>query len=211
MDCSTLGFPVHHQLPWAYSNSCPSFQWCHPTISSSVIPFSCLQSSPASRSFLMSQLFTSGDQSIEASASASVLPMNIKGLISFKKLPLGFRNSCRRAASTDDCDILVYWYSRKYSRVSVVAQMVKNLPAVQKTWVQSLGWEDPLEKGTTTHSSILAWRIPWTEEPGGLLTHSISQEEYSWEMSGNLYGGKTLKKNRHMDMYNWITLLYTWN
>ena len=46
--------------------------------------------------------------------------------------------------------------------------MVKNLPAMQETWVQSLGWEDPLEKGMATHSSILAWRIPWTEEPGGL-------------------------------------------
>ena len=44
----------------------------------------------------------------------------------------------------------------------------KNLPAMQETWVQSLGWEDPLEKGTATHSSILAWRVPWTEEPGGL-------------------------------------------
>ena len=43
--------------------------------------------------------------------------------------------------------------------------MVKNLPAVQGTWVRSLGWEDPLEKGTATHSSILGWRIPWTEEP----------------------------------------------
>ena len=46
--------------------------------------------------------------------------------------------------------------------------MVKNLPAMQETWVQSLGLEDPLEKGTATHSSILAWRIPWTEEPGRL-------------------------------------------
>ena len=46
--------------------------------------------------------------------------------------------------------------------------MVNNLPAVQETWVQSLGQEDPLEKGVATHSSILAWRIPWTEEPGGL-------------------------------------------
>ena len=46
--------------------------------------------------------------------------------------------------------------------------MVKNLPTVQETWVQSLGLEDPLEKGIATHSSILAWRIPWTEEPGGL-------------------------------------------
>ena len=49
-----------------------------------------------------------------------------------------------------------------------MAQMVKNLPAVQETCIQSLGWEDPLEKGMATHSSTLAWRIPWTEEPGGL-------------------------------------------
>ena len=46
--------------------------------------------------------------------------------------------------------------------------MVKNLPAMKETWVQSLGQEDPLEKGMATHFSILAWRIPWTEEPGGL-------------------------------------------
>ena len=46
--------------------------------------------------------------------------------------------------------------------------VVKNLAAMQETWVQSLGWEDPLKKEMATHSSILAWRIPWTEEPGGL-------------------------------------------
>ena len=46
--------------------------------------------------------------------------------------------------------------------------MVKNPPAMQETWVRSLCWEGPLEKGTVNHSSILAWRIPWTEEPGGL-------------------------------------------
>ena len=51
---------------------------------------------------------------------------------------------------------------------SLVAQMVKNLPAMQETQVLSLGWEDPLEKGMATQSSILAWTIPWTEEPGGL-------------------------------------------
>ena len=51
---------------------------------------------------------------------------------------------------------------------SLVAQTVKNTPAMQETWVQSLGWEDPLEKGMATHSNILAWRIPWTEEMGGL-------------------------------------------
>ena len=49
-----------------------------------------------------------------------------------------------------------------------MAQVVKSLPAMQETHVQSLGWEDPLEKGMVTHSSILAWRIPWTEEPDGL-------------------------------------------
>ena len=49
-----------------------------------------------------------------------------------------------------------------------MAQMVKNLPAMREGWVQSLGWEDPLEKGMATHSRILAWRIPRTEEPGGL-------------------------------------------
>ena len=48
--------------------------------------------------------------------------------------------------------------------------MGKNLPAIQEIWVQPLGWEDPLEKEMATHSSILAWRIPWTEEPAGLLS-----------------------------------------
>ena len=52
--------------------------------------------------------------------------------------------------------------------VSLVAQMVKKLPAIQQTQVQSLCWEDPLEKKMATHSSILAWRIPWTKDPGGL-------------------------------------------
>ena len=49
-----------------------------------------------------------------------------------------------------------------------MTQMAKSLPAMQELWVRSLGREDPLEKGLATHSSILAWRIPWTEEPGGL-------------------------------------------
>ena len=53
-------------------------------------------------------------------------------------------------------------YPLQYSWVSLVAQLVKNLPAMWETWVQSLDWEDPLEKGKATHSSVLAWRIPWT-------------------------------------------------
>ena len=70
--------PCPSPTPRVYSNSCPSSQWCYPIISFSVIPFSHLQSFPASGSFQMSQLFTSGGQSIGVSASASVLPMNIQ-------------------------------------------------------------------------------------------------------------------------------------
>ena len=56
-----------------------------------------------------------------------------------------------------------------------MAQMVKNLPAIQETWVQSLGQEDPLEEEMATHSSILAWRIPRTEEPGGLQSLGLQR------------------------------------
>ena len=56
---------------------------------------------------------------------------------------------------------------------SQVAQMVKNLPVMQETQIWSLGWEDPLEEGMATHSSIPGWRIPWTEEPGGLQSTGL--------------------------------------
>ena len=67
--------------------------------------------------------------------------------------------------------IPVCWYSLKvqaYEWASLVVQMVKNPPAMQETQVGSLGWEDPLEEEMATHSSILAWEIPWTKEPGGI-------------------------------------------
>ena len=88
--CSVMSIPLcphglqHTRLPCpsptlrTYSNSCPLSQWCHPTISPSVIPFSCPQSLPASGSFQMSQLFASGGQSTEVSASVSVIPMNVQ-------------------------------------------------------------------------------------------------------------------------------------
>ena len=57
--------------------------------------------------------------------------------------------------------------------------MVKNLPAMQETWVQSLGREDPLEKGMATYSSILAWRIPWTEELGGLQSMGLKRVRHN--------------------------------
>ena len=67
--------------------------------------------------------------------------------------------------------------------VSLVAQMVKNLPAVWETRVWSLGQEDPLEKGMATHSSVLAWRIPWIEEPGRLQFMGLQRVGHDWALS----------------------------
>ena len=67
-----------------------------------------------------------------------------------------------------------------YYRASLVAQMVKNLPATRETWVRSLGWEDPLEERMATHSSLLAWRIPWTQESGGLQSMGSPRVGHSW-------------------------------
>ena len=68
-------------------------------------------------------------------------------------------------------------YPLQYSWASLVAQLVKNLPAMRETWVGSLGWEDPLEEGMATHPSILAWRIPWTEEPDGLQPMGLNESD----------------------------------
>ena len=69
------------------------------------------------------------------------------------------KGSCKRNQGLKSVDLKI---------ILGLAQMVKNLPAMWETWVPSLGWEDSLEKGMATHSSTLAWRIPWTEEAGGL-------------------------------------------
>ena len=70
----------------------------------------------------------------------------------------------------------------KLEWASLVAQMVKNLPAMQETWVQSLGQKDPLEKGMATQSSTLAWRIPWREQPGRLQSMGVAK---SWTRLSN--------------------------
>ena len=66
------------------------------------------------------------------------------------------------------CQVQIGTWQEHLVATSLVAHSVRNLPAVQGTWIQSLGWEDPLEKEMATHSSILAWKISWREEPGGL-------------------------------------------
>ena len=73
--------------------------------------------------------------------------------------------------------------------------MVKNLPALLETWVPSLGWDYPLEEGMATHSSILAWRIPWTEEPGGLQSKGSRRVRHDWET-----------KHTHTSSYVWTVL-----
>ena len=65
----------------------------------------------------------------------------------------------------------------------MVAQMVKNLPIMQETRVSSLGWEDPLEKGMVTHSSFLARRIPWTEEPVGATVHGVAKSQTQLQLT----------------------------
>ena len=79
-----------------------------------------------------------------------------------------------------------FYYALKKKEVeliygaSLVAQMVKNLPAIQETQVQSLGWEDPLEESVAMHSNILCWRIPWTEEPGGVQSIGSHRVRHNW-------------------------------
>ena len=74
----------------------------------------------------------------------------------------------------------IYRFSIEFSiGPSLVAQMVQNLPVMQETQVQALGWEDPLEKGMATHSGILTWRIPWTEEPGRLQSMGLQRVRHN--------------------------------
>jgi len=72
------------------------------------------------------------------------------------------------------------FFSAYVCKVFPVVQTVKNLPAMQETWVRSLGQEDPLKKGVAVHSSILAWRIPWTEAPGGLQSVESQRVGHDW-------------------------------
>ena len=78
---------------------------------------------------------------------------------------------------------LIFWchnFLPLYCSYFLIAQMVKRLPTMQETWVQSLGWEDTLEKEMATHSSILAWKIPWMEEPGWLLSMGSQRVGHDW-------------------------------
>ena len=77
------------------------------------------------------------------------------------------------------CTLVWFCYQIRSSLMDTVG--VKNLPTMQETWVKSLGWEDLLEKGMATHSSILVWKIPWTEEPGRLQSMGLQRVRHDWE------------------------------
>ena len=115
----------------------------------------------------------------QSSGSAKLRPHTsfILSLSSFYCMPVAYQTSWQ-----------LWWPSPHlgfYSSVwaSLVAQRVKRLPAMQETWVQYLGQEDPLEKETATHSSTLAWKIPWTEKPGGLQSMEFQRVGHDWATS----------------------------
>ena len=158
------------QSPKICSNSCSLSQWCHPTFSFSVIPFSC-PVFPSIRVFFKNSALPITCPKYWSFSLASVLPTNIQGrfpleltgLISFQSKELSvssiapqFESIISSVFSLLYGPILTSIYRIFICTVSLVIQMVKNLPAMWETWVQSLGWEDPLEEGTATHSSILS-------------------------------------------------------
>ena len=173
--------PCPSPTPGAYSNSCPLSRWCHPTISSSVVPFSsCPQPFPALGSFQMSQLFTSGGQSIGVSASTSVLPMNIQDWF-----PLGWTDwislqskGLSSLLQHHSSKALILWHSAFF--IVQLSQLIKPI-----TWTTALSnsmklWAMPYratqdgqwvmvessdktwstKRGMANHFSILALRTP---------------------------------------------------
>ena len=168
--------------PGVCTNSRPLSQWCYQHLIL-YFPLLILPSiSPQLKAFPMSLLFQLGGQIIGASASASILPMNILGWA-----PLGLTGlisllskGLSRVFSSTTVQKHQFCGAQPSLWTSLVAQMVKNLPAMQETWVWSLGGDDTLEKGMATHSCILAWRIPWTEEPGGLQSVGSQRVSYDW-------------------------------
>ena len=96
-------------------------------------------------------------------------------------------------------------YLFQYSWAYLVAQMVKNPPAMRKTWVKFLGWEDPLEKGMTIHSSILAGESPWTEEPAGLQSMGWQRVGHEWVTKHSTAHSTEHTKERHPSPQNRVT------
>ena len=100
----------------------------------------------------------------------------IKNACNLCWVPLGKKNHLAES----------HWFKGVSTPWWLRVEMVKNLPTMQEIWVRSLGQEDPLEKGMATHSGILAWRIPWTEEPGGLQPMGSQRGRHDWATNTSL-------------------------
>ena len=104
-------------------------------------------------------------------------------ILEWVAIPFSRRSSQPRDCIQVSCKHFTVWATREVREASLVAQMVKHLPAMRETWVQSPGWEDLLEKEMATHSSILAWRIPGMEEPGRLQSMGSQRVGHDWATS----------------------------
>ena len=176
MNRSTSGLPVHHQLP--------EFTQTHVHRVSDAIQPSHLLSSPSPPAPYPSQhqsLFQWVNSSHEVAYRNGQnpkhwqYPMLVR--IQSKRSSHSVLERMQNGTSTwGDCSAVFY----KTKQGFLVAQLVENLPAMQETQVQFLGWEDPLEKGMATHFSILAWRIWWTEEPAGLQSTGLKRVRHDW-------------------------------
>ena len=125
----------------------------------------------------MSQFFMTGCQSIVISASA-VLPINIQDLFCLELtslISLLSKEFSRVFSNTTVQKHQFFGAQLSLLGASLVAQRLKRLPGMRETWVRSLGWDDPLEKEMATHSSTLAWRIPWRKEPGRLQSMGLQR------------------------------------
>ena len=167
-----------------YQNPCSLSQGCHPTISSAVVPFSsCPQSFPASESFQMNQLFASSGQSIGVSASTSVLPNEHPGLISFRMdwldllavqgtLKSLFQHYSSKTSILLHSAFFIVQLSHPYMTTGKTIAL-SNQTFADKVMSLLFSMLSRLEKTMATHSSTLAWKIPWTEEPGRLQSMGL--------------------------------------
>ena len=172
-----------------------------------VVTFFCSQSFPALRSFPVNWFFTSGGQSIEVSASDESFQWIFR-LISFRNdwlnllavqgtLKSLLQHHSSKASIPQRSAFFTVQFSHPYVTTGKTIALTRRTLVCSNAcpwWlrhkdctcnagdqVQALGWEDPLEKVMATHSSILAWRIPWTEEPGGLESIGLQRVRYDWE------------------------------
>ena len=188
MDYSMPGFPVHHQLPGTYSNSCPLSWQCHPNISSSFVPFSsCPQSFSASGSFPVSQHFASGGQSIRASASASVLPMNIQGWFPLGLTDLISLQSKRLSRVFSSITVWKHQFFSAQPSLYIIQTPLyhvlgfpggsdgKESAAMPETWIGKIPWRRTWQPTPV----FLPGESPWTEKPGGLQSMA-SQKSQTW-------------------------------